>query len=80
MMNDGGEKLMDFHQFNSGVGSSGHFLLSCIPLKKGTRMCHRISVSSDWINGKDIGEDGEHCKIRFWSEEGRKMTCDIYTC
>lgn len=35
-------------------------------------MANRIFVSSDWINGKNIDEDGEHQKIRFWVEEKRK--------
>lgn len=42
-------------------------------------MAHRISVSSDWINGKDTDEDGKHYMIRFWGEGGRKIKCDIYT-
>lgn len=35
-------------------------------------MAHRISVSSGWINGNYINEDGEDQIIFVWVEEERK--------
>lgn len=72
MRNVDGEKVMDFYQFNLGVGSTGHFFPNCLSLKKGTGMTHRTSVSSDWINGKAIDKDGKS-KVRFQGGGGREL-------
>ena len=43
-------------------------------------MAHRISVFSDWINGKVTDEDGSTVRLDFEVEEERKSNMAFYTC